>query len=167
MKTKIIALIGVSTLLLCFTNITYSTDEPTPTYYRAGMSISGTITDIDSAEVLYTKWFDNTLLDGQTMYFSALYYTTGTTNDTQRVIIQGRDGKEQTLTLAMDSILVVGSSATVYQTAITLSSYFPEWRLKVEQKSTASDNNNNGYLRWSIYSPANDTVPPKLNLGNY
>lgn len=167
MKTKIYALIGVIALLLCFTNITYSTDDTLVTYYRAGMTIEGTIPDIDSAEVLYTQWFDATLLDGQTMYFTALYNTTGTTADTQRVIIQGRNPSIPALQMNIDTILLVGSSATVYQSAITLSAYFPEWRLRTEEKSSASDNEANGYMKWSIYAPTNDVVPPKLNLGNY
>jgi hypothetical protein len=135
------------------------------TYYRGGMSISGTKTNIDSGSTTYTGWFDVTAFDGQTMYLTTMYVCDSTTADTMLVITEGRDGRIQTLTLPMDTTTIVGSSGTVTQTTITLSSYFPECRLKFLSYST--NESDDAYIKWSIYSLVVDTIPPKLNLGNY
>lgn len=146
----------------------FAQSDVNTSFYAGEPVYFGKILDVDSAEVLFTKKFDISLINGQSsIYFNANYTTTGTTSDTVRAILQGYDPASGNWA-NMDSILVVGSTGTSYtQSTLSISgNYAGEVRLRLEEKSSSSDNDNDGTFEWSLRANAVDVIPPKTNIGN-
>jgi hypothetical protein len=135
--------------------------------------ISAKFTDVDSVvatNIYVSNWFDLTALQGQTIYLTdSLYSVATTTADTVLVIIQGRFSVPNTgqyFQVNQDTITVF--SNVVAQNTLSLSSYAPESRFLVKNKTTtvASQNRNNKVLWLNLFGNTTNYLRPHKNYGN-
>jgi hypothetical protein len=145
-------------------------------FYNAGIGFLGyTAVDTLNTTQYTTSFFDISLIDGQTMYFTYDYYTPATTGaDTLYVIVQSKVGDATgSMTFNLDTLTIVSNitANTPSQTTFSFTSYHPTCRLIIRPNyygiaGAPLQTSRDGTLRFFIYARVNDTVD-KMNKSWY
>lgn len=148
--------------LLFFATLGFSQVAVNAGYYNAGVSYYySTTMDTNNTNVKYSEYFDISGLDNQTIYLTYDYVTSGNTNDSILIIIQGN--LSPTMTLNVDTLFLVGSTASsVKQLTLTPSGYAPMYRVymknyyggALDQRNAAATS-----LKINFYAKATDIAP--------
>ena len=164
-------------LFLLYAILTIEANAQVTTRVEYGLGAPAYITewsDIDSNTTYYSNWFDISVIDGQTIYYTGKFSstaTTGNTNDSVRVIIEGafRTTTNSRVWENIDTFLVQGAGAytagDLVQGTLSLSAYYPEIRYRIEEwtatssgTSGANNNTQNSQLTLGLYAKSIDNV---------
>ena len=163
MKRIFLAILMLVATVSFAQKVSFNTD-----FYNAGVGFTGYWSDVDSwatadsSALTYTsEYFDITPIDGQTLYMTYNFYTSGNTNDSLILYIQGVWG-DGTMALNLDTVILVGTNTSLAtQVVPSITAYAPMVRVSFVQPTTgafATKNAQNGKLRLNFYARANDVI---------
>ena len=166
---KFLKTIAIAIFLFLALNAVKAQETWTLDRFMGGNAISLAWSDLDSLEYdTYSTWSsDLSLIDGQTIYVTFKFTGGNTTagNDSVRVILEGRINSN--LYKDADTIAVVDGDSGMVQGTMTITSFFPEYRIRIEDitgGAAANANWNDCTFYIGFYAKAPDVVYDRRNF---